>query len=310
MADPTPEDIQASYGFVASLAKQVPDINDLLIQATRDRWTPDRFVMSVANTNWYKSTTPAQREWITKMASDPAGAEADLKTGERTIFKDLTDLGLDVGKDGYQSRSDARMRELYIGAKVAGMDKDDNARRSWLFQQSVIGFSNEEAVSKFGGRYGQLTSQMFQLAKDYGYNSTDLTGEIVGQVNNIMLAGGTGDQTGWQRKMVDYAQRMYAPYAEDIRGGKTLTEVARPVRDRVSQLLEMNPDSLDTSDPIMKSALTEWSPQSTGGAARAYTLREIEDMARKDPRWDKTDNAMESATKMVNDIGTRFGMVK
>src|SRR4051812_25471954 len=100
--DPSPEDIKASYGFVALLADEVPEINDLLVQAIQDQWTPDRFIMSVANTDWYRDTPPAEREWITKQVSDPAGAEADIQKGMARMMADLQEIGIgtDVGLTG------------------------------------------------------------------------------------------------------------------------------------------------------------------------------------------------------------------
>lgn len=292
MADPTPEDIKASYGFVALLGNAVPEINDLLNQAIQQKWTPDHFVMSVANTNWWKSTPATTREWIIKSATDPAQAYTESATGADYIRNLSAQLGVPMP-------SPDRAKEIWLWTKVAGYD--ENGVRAYL---SRVAFDEGGASEKNGGIYGQMVNDMFKMAADYGYNPQDLSDQILGQAQWIMRTGGNVNSAGWQSKMIDYAQSKFAPYAEDIRGGKTVTDIARPIVDRVSQLLELNPNSVQLDDPLMKKALTEW-----GANNRAYSLNEIENFARQDSRWKTTDNAMESTTKLLNEIGQQFGML-
>lgn len=302
--EPTPEDIKASYGFVALLADSIPEIRDLLAQAVGGQWTADRFVMSVANTNWFKTTPQAQRDWIIKMATDPASAETDAQSGMATIMSDLQQLGIgvDVGLTG-RFTVDDRLRALYVGARTKGLFENEAARRKYVFE-TIMADPGGHKREDFGGIYGNLVGEMFKLAKDFGYTPTDLQDEIFRNTDAIMRSGATVDASTFRTKMINYASAKFAPYAEDIRGGKTVSEVARPIIDRVSDLLEMNPDALDLTDPIMKKALTEW-----GAENRAYSLNEIENFARQDARWKTTDNAMENSVKLLNEIGQTFGFL-
>lgn len=292
MAEPTPEDIKAGYGFVALLGNAVPEINDLLTQAIAGKWTPDRFVMSVANTNWWKNTPAAMRDWIIRSATDPAQASTEADTGADYIQNLSAQLGVPI--------VDAqRAKEIWLWTKVAGYD--ENGTRAYVSRMALDAGGTGDVG---GGVMGRLVNDMFRLSAEYGYSSTDLSGEILGVADSIMRTGGNIDSTGWQSKMMEYAQSKFAPYADDIRGGKTVAEIARPIVDRVSGLLEMTPDSLNFDDPLMKKALTEW-----GAENRALSLNEIENAARQDPRWRKTDNAMESSVKLLNEIGQTFGVL-
>jgi hypothetical protein len=303
--EPTREDRLASYGFVAKLADAVPAIRDILNQALDGEWTADRFVMAVADTDWWNNTSAADREWIIKNATDPASAEDDIFNGKAMIREQLALLGFPegIGKAGNFTVDD-RLEMLYIKARTTGFAQNETTMRQYLFNEMMQQGTFAGQEMNLGGLYGRYVTDSFRAAKDYGYSSNDLTGEVINFVNSVMRNGGQPNSEAWQRKMINYAEAKYAPYAEDIRGGKTVAEIARPVVDRVSQLLEMNPDAMDWNDPIMKKALTEW-----GAENRAYSLNEIENFTRQDARWKKTDNAMESSVKLLNEIGQTFGFL-
>lgn len=288
MADPTPEDIKAGYGFVALLGEAVPEINSILQQAIQGKWTPDRFVMSVANTNWWRTTPDATRQWVIQSATDPASVDKQLLVGSDMIRRLSQEMGLAL-PDIEQAR------KLWLHGHLLGLNEEQV--RASLARSLAAGAGG-------GGDMGRMVNEMFKLASDYGYTSGDLSGEILSAARGFLGNSGTADITGWQSKMINYAQSKFAPYADDIRGGKTVTEIARPIVDRVSDLLEMNPEALDFNDPLLKKALTEW-----GAENRAYSLNEIENFARQDSRWKKTDNAMESTVKLLNELGQTFGVL-
>ena len=111
----TPEDVKAQYGFVALLAQAIPEIGQLMQQAVAEKWTAQRFQMAVANTNWWKTTPPQTREWVTRQYADPAGAAREMKTGGDQV-------GMLAGKYGFDLKDPARAQQLWLNAKLAGYD--------------------------------------------------------------------------------------------------------------------------------------------------------------------------------------------
>lgn len=291
---PTEADLMAGYGFVGLLARAVPELKNILTQAVQGQWTPDRFVQTVADSQWYKSTPAGMREWITKQITDPAQAYTEQATGSDSIRNLTAQLGVPMP-------SPEKAAEIWLWTKVAGYNENDTRAYVARVAFDTGGWSEEGGG---GGVYGRLVSDMFKLAHDYGYSSPDVTAEILDKAKWIMRTGGAVDTTGWQSKMTDYASSFYAPYKEEIRGGKTVADLSKPVVDRVAQLLEVNPANVNLNDPLVKKAMTEWAPD-----GRAYSLREIEDQTRRDARWKVTDNAKESAVKMVEEIAGKFGML-
>jgi hypothetical protein len=298
--EPTDEDIKAGYGFVALIGDSVPEVRDILNRAVKEKWTPDRFVMSVATSNWWRNTSPGQRDWVIKWATDPAAANAEADRGANLLQAELSAMG--IGGLGPDPRT--RLRNAWAESIALGYNDNETARRSWLFNKFFDTNAPAEDQLMWGGRHSQLVRDAFQMAHDYGYESNDLTGEVLRWVNGAFASGGTADIGGWQSGMIQYAESKFAPYAQDIRGGKTVADIARPIVDRLANLLEMNPESVNLNDPLMKKALTEW-----GAENRAYSLNEIENFARQDVRWRTTDNAMESSVKLLNELGQTFGVL-
>jgi hypothetical protein len=296
---PTAEDVQAGYGFVGLLAKAIPELSEILLRATREQWTPDRFVQTVADSKWYKSTPAAQREWITKQITDPASAEEEIRNGSMELQAELSAMGA----GGLGPDPTTWLRERYVEMRVSGMADDPAARKAWLWQR-YLNDPNAGSGLNTGGQHAKLVREAFQMAHDYGYQSGDLTGEVLRWVNGVMTSGGTADIGGWQSHMVNYATAMYAPYKDEIRGGRSVADIAKPVMDRVAQLLEVNPMNVNVNDPLVRKAMTEWNPE-----GRAYSLREIEDATRRDARWKTTDNAKQGAVQMMEEIGTKMGFM-
>lgn len=278
----------AGYGFVGLLARAVPELAGILQQAVQGQWTPDRFVQTVADSNWYKTTAATEREWITKQLTDPASAERELTVGSDKIRNLSQALGLRM-PDINEARS------LFVRTRLDNLDEAGlKAHLARTLTTSPEG----------GGDMGRMVSEMFKLAHDYGYTSGDISTEILDAARRQLASSGVADVTAWQSKMVDYASAYYAPYKDEIRGGKSVADISKPVIDRVSQLLEVNPANVNFNDPLIKKAMTQWNPE-----GRAYSLREIEDQTRRDARWKTTDNAKQSAVQMAEEIASRFGLI-
>lgn len=278
----------AGYGFVGLLAKAVPELAGILQRAVQGQWTPDRFVQTVADSGWYKSTPASTREWITKQITDPASAAREALVGADKVRNLSQELGIAMP-------SVEQAQQAWLHGRLHALD--DVAMKAYMARTFTVDPSG-------GGAMGRMVNEMFQMAHNYGYTSGTLSEEILSAARKTMAESGGADVTAWQSKMVDYASAYYAPYKDEIRGGKSVADISKPVIDRVSQLLEVNPANMNFNDPLIKKAMTQWSPE-----GRAYSLREIEDQTRRDARWKVTDNAKQSAVQMAEEIATKFGML-
>lgn len=301
---PKPEDVRASYGFVALIAEKIPEIGQLMERAVREQWTPDRFSLALANTNWWKTTPDASRQWLVRNIADPASAEADIQTGTAQLLQELGTLGLGYfqGQPGKQTDQD-RLRELYITARVRGVLDDDVARRQFLVNEVLNQQPrDQEWYESRGGRYGEIVNNMLKLAVDYGYNSPNVNREIVDWANIIMRGGGAEDTTGWQRKLQNFARTKYAAFADRIDAGETVMDIAQPYLQSYANVLELNQQDIALSDQLVQKAL-----QGTGQAA--LPVWQFEQELRKDERYGYTNGARKEAASAIQTIGRAFGMV-
>jgi len=288
---PKPEDVQASYGFVALIAKQIPEIGTLMEQAVRENWTPDRFSLALANTGWWKSTPDGQRQWLVKTIADPASAYTEAATGADQIRNLTAQLGVPM--------PDAKTaQDWWLWTKVAGYD--ENGTRAYIARTALD--SNFSAAEPGGGRLGQMVNDMWKLSQDYGYMPNGIVNEISDRAQWYLRTGGSIDTTGWQSQMREYAAAKYAPFADRIRGGETVRDIARPYLDSYSKVLELNAQDISLDDKLMQKALQ-------GDGQAALPVWQFEQELRKDDRYGYTNGARQEAASTVQAIGRAFGMV-
>lgn len=74
----------------------------------------------------------------------------------------------------------------------------------------------------------------------------------------------------------------------------------------MSQILEMNPETLDINDQQIQRGLARKDPKTQ--ATGAMTLWEYEEHLKNDERWLKTNNARESMMSVGSDLLRSFGL--
>lgn len=302
--EPTAADYQASYGFVAMLGNSVPEIKGLLDQAVREKWTPQRFSMAVNSTSWWKNTGAANREWIVKLATDPTTAAQQQLAGADDIRNRAALLGVPL-----MSVEDAK--HLWLRSKLEGLT--DDSLNAAIFRTSKGYGSPLAAAQQAGGRYGQLINEMFRAAEDYGYVEGDwqkssAVGEIVNAANTIMASGGSANAEAWKTKMINYASTKYAPFADRIRAGETVNDIARPYKQALAETWETAESDIGLNEGLLARAL-QGVPPENGGNPIGMPVWQLQMKAREDVRWRKTDNAKAKAAEMATELGKMFGKI-
>ena len=80
--------------------------------------------------------------------------------------------------------------------------------------------------------------------------------------------------------------------------GLDLDAVYAPYRNTMASLLELNPDSISLSDPLLRSAIQ---------ADKEMPIYEFQKALRKDPRWQYTDNARQTVSSGLTQVLKDFG---
>lgn len=299
---PSPDALKASYGFVGSLANSVPELKTILDQAVREQWTSDRFTMAVAGSNWYRTNQNYARELITKQAVDPATAAADRKRTWVETSLVAESMGIRLTPDQlsavtFMKQTNPSMSEEYLRAHIA---------RNY--------FDPSQDWSKLTGTAGQLANQVQQIAEQYGWgDANQKSGEARDWLMKLM--DGTESVDAFSHRMVEYAKVKYPGLSSQLASGLTVKQLAQPYTQAMSKVLELPESSINWTDDKLISKAMQYRPETGGKSGEGkdvvgtMPIYQFEDTLRKDPRWNKTDNAKDSTAQMLTKIGKDFGMI-
>ena len=280
-----------SYGFALAFMNSNPELKRLFNQAVAQTWTPDKFVSQLRNTKWFKNHSASVRNAILQETSDPATFQASLDQMASTV------------RDTYGSMFGATMNDKQID-KWARMA----VRMGWSQSELVDRISStvdyEKMLKKdaLGGTAAETKAQLDSLAQNYGV-------KLGNQWKARQLAAiMSGDDTmaGVQTKVQEMAMREYKAFADRIAGGETVTEIADPYVSKVSELLELNPNSVGVDNELIQRAMKQAGPD---GKPAAMDLWTFEKEVRKDNRWQYTKNARQEVANVTSELLRNFGVM-
>jgi hypothetical protein len=99
--------------------------------------------------------------------------------------------------------------------------------------------------------------------------------------------------------------KQYPDWADEIAAGYDVRDLADSYIAKMANMLEVDADSIEVSDPKIQKALQYKTPE---GKMAIQSLREFEIELRSDPRWEETTNGREVIGGMANFVLEKFGM--
>jgi hypothetical protein len=176
---------------------------------------------------------------------------------------------------------------------------------TYLQAQMNAAYANAIASGKQAPQ-ASIQDQYAQLANQYGKNAFDpLTQKITpqAQIDIAQLQAGTKtiDQfkTDWANSVIPTVAS--AAHQGLLSGAITLQQLAKPAIDRVSSLLEKNPETVTVNDPYVQKYLQ-------GDGKNVMSQAELESTIKSDPNWKFTQNANASLTDLASQILGKFGV--
>jgi hypothetical protein len=285
------DELASSYGFALSFMQSDPELFKLFNQAVKQTWTADRFVAKMRGTKWFQHHSANVRNAILQQTSDPETYNAAVDQMYSTV-RDA--WGSMFGNTG----NDKQMRQWAETAHRMGWSQ------AQLMDRMTKGVDYQKMLKNknLGGTAAETDAQLDQLSAAYGLNVGK--GWKANQVKKLV----SGDDTiqGVQNRLRELAMREYAAFADDISGGSTVADIADPYIQRMADLLEVSPESIQVKDKMIQKALRQKAPD---GKPAAASLSEFEDMVRQDHRWQYTENAREQMAGVTAQIAQAFGQV-
>lgn len=286
----------ADYSFAGSLISANKDLQDFFQEiATEIKKTgyppTDQTFNRIANKYKWFQDNDSNKQAAALAQSNPA-TKADF---ERSVAKHASDIKAVADNVGLELTPDA-LHSLALDARINGWSNAEINDHLQPMLQAVAG--NKDLTGNAGDYQTQLGDWAAQ-------NGLDIPKETI---NRMVTQGAFGKQSiqDMQSELrKTYLAGSYPAWADKINQGVDPSVLAAPYMGSASKLLELgDSNSISISDPLIKQAM-----QATGadGKPVQMPLYQFEAMVRKDPRWQKTDNAYATYASVARNILSTFG---
>jgi hypothetical protein len=290
-SDPSRSDYRA-VDSLGDLLASVPALRHLVAKASRQGWTVAKFQNEVQDSHWWKSHSDTARQVLVTQANDPATFHQNLHNAEFQIRSLSQQMGMELNP--------ATIRDIANTALLTG----NGGNSEWIAHQ--IGqhedYSHIHSTKNLRGEMAANAQQLQQVAGDYGVRWSPA--EIAHRAKMVTMGVTTLDT--YRQQAVQYAKSLFPSFDKQLSGGQTMMDIASPYIQTASQLLEQDPSNFDLYSPIIKQGLQGIGHEPDKGPAN-LKMWQYEDLIRKDPRWQYTDNAHAQMASIGLQLGQNWG---
>jgi hypothetical protein len=281
-------ELAETYGMSYSFFKSQPELMKKLNEAVAGQWSPDKFQAEIKNTGWWKKNSDTARQAQVLQKTDPATYKATMEAA-RVQAKELAVKAGAILSDKNVDKLAKNM--VFFGWQEAQINN---------FLGSYIKFSDSQTL---GGVAGQAATAI----RDEAYkNGVAVTEQSV--LNNAQyLVRGLTSMEKIQGNIREQAMGLYPAFAEQIKAGASVQDLAAPYIQVVAQELGLPDTDVNVFSPKVKQALNRTNAQ---GQPEAMDLDTFTQLVRNDPSWRKqsgtTDKVMNIGRQVLADFGLGF----
>ena len=234
--------------------------------------------------------------WAQKYKSD-AIEDMDFEARFPDLYNDEISVRVESLRDqaaGFgATMSDDQLRELAVRGRRFGMNESELANALTEY----VAFDSGNIQGSAGMAQRNIKSWAMR-------NGLQLTDNMVNQYTKNILRGDTTEADVLQDLRNTYLVGSFPAWSDRIQAGMDPADIAAPYKQRMARLLEVGEDEIDLNDQLLQKAM-----QGVGadGKPSVTPLYAFEKQIREDPRWQQTDNAYETYTKVGTDLLKMFG---
>ena len=218
-------------------------------------------------------------------------AEVEATTTYGRGLKDLKDAIETARLAAGAELTDIEVNALAQEAYDKGLDRERNSFNAFL-----------DSKFKFGatGAKGKAGEQLSELQKVAAANGLDLQKAFGTQLPTWFASINKGESIDTYKKIIRDVAKIGMPQniASLLDNGVDLDAIYSPYKNVMASVLEINPESITLSDPVLRSAIT---------GEKELPIYEFQRQLRKDSRWQYTNQAKEEvsdvALKVLRDFG-------
>lgn len=281
----SPEEMAAEYGWAYSFLNSIPEVKSLFKSYVAEDWNKEKFQAKLRDTEWWKTNSDSMRKAAQEKKIDPATYAAKLNATRIQLAQMAGQMGASIPPK--------KLTKLAEQALTTNMDEA-------LLQNVLGGYIEFTDKNNLKGAAGMFEHNMREFASEQGIKLDKQT--LLNQAQ--LIARGLATEQDFKNQVVNQAASMYPAYTEQLAAGQTMKQIASPYMEIMSQDLEINPESLTLSDPLLKSALNGANSQ---GKPVGMDLTTFQNVVRNDARWRRTksaqDSMMATGLKILRDMG-------
>jgi len=285
------EDVLEKYPSLYFLMSH-PEIGPLLTQAVNPQtgFSPQTFQAKLYQTNWWKSQSETQRNWLIKSNTDPGSANQ-----ERSSYR----ISLGTAANAYGTSLNAAQLKFLSEAGLA---------HGW----APDGPEMLDAIRKLGqgkpsmgkGAKGVAATEIRALANGQWYQNPSMN-DVTRMAEAVAV--GRDSLESINARLALSARTRYPHLADQIKAGQTLAQITAPLREVVANELERTPESIQIAGHPVWRQLLVGIQDPASKKMRPMTESEAMRLARRQPDWWKTSNGRQSDAGMARTLLTAFG---
>ena len=317
--------LMSTYGAQVALVDSVPELSALLNTAMAENWSAAKWSAEYQNTNWYQQHGAGYITSETDRLADP-GKYAEAYNN---LLTQMTNIALAKGLDvsSFGGQINAAQAKAFNPAQpnvVAQMLQHYyNVQPDATILSQYIAKNSQIALSSTGTPEGELatTSQSLRnFANSMGVSSQYLTptwnnaaGAGVNASPDYFTNAAYAIQQGLttadteQALYRQNAQAIYKPFAQQIANGASVTQLAQPYIAAASNLLEVDPSTINLGAATGLGAKVTKALQ--GDGTNSMALDAFNTYMKQQPEWLNTGNARTSLMDVANTWARDFGKV-
>lgn len=289
-------ELAEQYGFASALLNSNPELKKLFQQAVAGTWTTDKFQAELRNTKWWKTHDSTERQYLLQVKSDPATAKQSLSQAQTHVNQ----LAAQLGVNPLQAKSALAAAAYNVAAK----GWNDDQLRNYLGQYvyfAVPGGTASQALGEGADDLNELRS--------YAYSMGVTPGDGKWYADNIRnIIRGKDSLQDIKNQINVLAKAQYSQFSKQIDAGQTVSDLAQPYMQSMSQILELPAGSISLTDPTIKKAMTYIGSTTSNESGAGMPLWQFQNALRTDPRWKQTQNAQDSLMQVGHQVLQDFGL--
>ena len=282
----SPEEMAANYGLSYAFMNSDASIKQTFDDAVAGNWTDQKFQAAFRNTDWWKNTADTARKALQMKASDPATWSFTLDANKQKALQMAAEIGASI--------PGSALDQLAENMAMTGMT--DEGLRSLL--SGYIDFTSDQNLN---GQAGMHAASMRKYASDMG---VDVSQQAIKNYAQLMIRG-MSSQDDYKNFVNEQATSAFPAFAQQIKGGQTMRNIANPYVQMMAQTLEVNPNQLSLRDPTIMSGLNGLDQD---GKPTGRTLTDFQTMLRGDPRWRSTQQAQDKTMNIGLNVLKQMGV--